>query len=68
MFNKSIVTNFPSHDVESKENTQDSSTANGHAESQLLYEMSMNSYTGQPNPPPSAWEKLCPCTRSNSRA
>jgi hypothetical protein len=34
VLDKYVVTNFPSHDVESKENTHDSSAANGHAEFQ----------------------------------
>jgi hypothetical protein len=59
-FDKFVVTNFPLHDVETKENTQNSSVANGHAQTHPLYEMSMNSYTRQPNPPPLAWEKLVP--------
>lgn len=52
MFDKYGVANFSSHDVGTKENTQDVSAANGHAESQTLYGIPMNSYTGQPHPLP----------------
>jgi hypothetical protein len=45
-FDNFFVTNFPLHDVETKENTQNSSVAKGHAQAHPLYEMSMNSYTG----------------------
>lgn len=52
VFDKPAITNFPSHDVETKENPQDPSGANGHAQSQPLYGMSINSYTSrQPHPP-----------------
>jgi hypothetical protein len=36
-FNKSVVANFLTHEVESKENMHDSSVANWHDQSQPLY-------------------------------
>jgi hypothetical protein len=41
-FDESIVANFPSHEVESGENTRDSSALDWHGQSQLLYGMSMD--------------------------
>jgi hypothetical protein len=38
-FDKSIATSFPSHKVESGENTCDSSAADWHGQSQPLYGM-----------------------------
>jgi hypothetical protein len=48
---KSNIANFPSHEVESGENTCDSSTADCHDKSQPLYGMLMDTYPGQPQPP-----------------
>jgi hypothetical protein len=50
-FDKSTVANFPSHEVESGENTRDSSAADCHDQPQPLYGMSMDTYPGQPKPP-----------------
>jgi hypothetical protein len=36
-FHKSIIANFSSHEVETRENTHDSSAANWHDQSQPLY-------------------------------
>jgi hypothetical protein len=55
-FDKPSITSFPSHDAQTKEDPQDPSTANGHAQSQPLYGMLMNTYNGQPHPPPPIWE------------
>jgi hypothetical protein len=33
-FDKTAITKFPSHEVETKQHPQDSSTTNGHAQSQ----------------------------------
>lgn len=44
VFEKSIAPNFPSHDIDA---TQESSTANGHPNSQPIYGMSMTSHTRQ---------------------
>jgi hypothetical protein len=59
-FDKSVIASFPSHDVQTKDNRQDPSAANGHAQSQLHYRMPMNSYSGQPHPPPLIWEEPTP--------
>jgi hypothetical protein len=59
-FDKSAITHFPSHDVETKENLQDPLAANEHAQSQPLYGIPMNSCTGQTHPPPPIWEQLVP--------
>jgi hypothetical protein len=32
-FDKSVIASFPSHDVQTKDNPQDPSAANGHAQS-----------------------------------
>jgi hypothetical protein len=48
---KSDVANFPLHEDKTRENTCDPSTANWHDQSQPLYEMSMDTYPGQPQPP-----------------
>jgi hypothetical protein len=51
-FDKSVVANFPSHKIETKENTHDpSSAANWYDQSQPLYRMSMNTSPKQPHPP-----------------
>jgi hypothetical protein len=50
-FDKSVVAIFPLHEVETKENTHDSSAANRHDQFQPLYEMSMNTSPEQPHPP-----------------
>jgi hypothetical protein len=47
-FDKSVVANFPSHEVELGENTCDSSAADWHGQSQPLYGMPMDTYPGQP--------------------
>lgn len=57
---KSVITNFPLHDVETKENPQNLSAANGHAKSLSLYGMPMNTYTKLPHPPPPLWELPMP--------
>jgi hypothetical protein len=50
-FDKSTVTNFPSHEVELGENTHDSSTTDCHDQSQPLYGMPMDTYPRQAQPP-----------------
>jgi hypothetical protein len=50
-FDKSIVANFPSHKVESGENTRDSSATDWHDQSQPLYGMLIDTYHRQPHPP-----------------
>jgi hypothetical protein len=45
-FDKTAITKFLSHEVETKQHPEDSSTANGHAQSQPLYGMLVNSYNG----------------------
>jgi hypothetical protein len=49
-FDKCAITDFPSRNVKTKENTHDPSATNGHEQSQPLYEMSMNTYLEQPQP------------------
>jgi hypothetical protein len=49
-FDKSVVANFPSLEIETKENTHDSSATNWHNQSQPLYVMSMNTSPEQPHP------------------
>jgi hypothetical protein len=51
VFDKSTVANFPSHEVESGENTRDSSVADCHDQSQPLYGMPMDTYPEQQQPP-----------------
>jgi hypothetical protein len=50
-FDKSTITNFPSHGVELGENTRDSSATCCHDQSQPLYGMPIDTYRGQPQPP-----------------
>jgi hypothetical protein len=50
-FGKSTITNFPSHEVESGENTCDSLATGCHDQSQPLYRMPIDTYPGQPQPP-----------------
>jgi hypothetical protein len=50
-FDKSAVTNFPSQDVETRENTHDSSAVDWHNQSQPLYGIPMDTYPIQPQPP-----------------
>jgi hypothetical protein len=47
-FDKSIVSNFPSHEVESRENTHDSLATYCHAQSPPLYGMLIDTYPKQP--------------------
>ena len=49
-FDKSVVTNFPTHEVEIKDNTRDSSATNWHDQSQPLYRMPINTTPEQPQP------------------
>jgi hypothetical protein len=48
VFDKSTVANFPSHKVESGENTRDSLAIDWHVQSQPLYGMSIDTYPRQP--------------------
>jgi hypothetical protein len=67
-FDKSIISSFPSHDVQTKDNLQDPSAANGYAQSQPLYGVLMNSYSEQSHPLPPIWEEQTPlCTTGQSR-
>jgi hypothetical protein len=50
-FDKSTITNFPSHEVESGENMHDSSATDCHDQSQPLYGKLIDTYPGQPLPP-----------------
>jgi hypothetical protein len=50
-FDKSIVANFPSHKVETGENTCNSSVADWHDQSQPIYGMPIDTYPRQPQPP-----------------
>jgi alpha-beta hydrolase superfamily lysophospholipase len=65
-FDKSVIASFPSHDVQTKDNRQDASAANGHAQSQLHYRMPMNSYSGQPHLRHSYGRNQRPCARLNN--
>jgi hypothetical protein len=47
-FDKSIVSNFPSHEVESGENTHDSLATYWHGQSPPLYGMLIDTYPKQP--------------------
>jgi hypothetical protein len=51
VFDKSAITNFPLHKVETRENTRDSSALNWHDQSQPLYGMLIDKYSRQPQPP-----------------
>jgi hypothetical protein len=51
VFDKSAITNFPLHKVETRENTRDSSALNWHDQSQPLYGMLIDTYSRQPQPP-----------------
>jgi hypothetical protein len=57
VFKKSVAPSFPSHDIDA---TQESSTANGHSQSQPIYGISMTSHTRETHaptqPPPPMWE------------
>jgi hypothetical protein len=57
-FDKSIVANFPSHEVELGENTRNSSAIGSHDQSQPLYGMPMDTYPEQPQPPTHICSKL----------
>jgi hypothetical protein len=57
-FDKSIVANFPSHEVELGENTSNSSATGCHDQSQPLYGMPMDTYPEQPQPPMHISNKL----------
>jgi hypothetical protein len=52
VFEKSTFPNFPSHDIDAIATTQNSLTTNGYSQTQPFYGMPMNSYVGQPQPPP----------------
>jgi hypothetical protein len=47
-FDKSVIANFPTHEVETKDNMLDTSAANWHNQSQPLYRMPMNTYLRAP--------------------
>jgi hypothetical protein len=47
-FDKSSITNFPSHEVELGDNTRNTSAIGCHDQSQPLYGMSMDTYPEQP--------------------
>jgi hypothetical protein len=49
-FDKSTITNFPSHGVELGENTRDSSATCCHDQSQPLYGMPIDTYRGWKSP------------------
>jgi hypothetical protein len=51
-FEKSIVSNFSSHEIDARTTTHQSSATNGHSQTQPSYGMMMNSYTRKPQPPP----------------
>jgi hypothetical protein len=57
-FDKSTVTNFPSHEVELGENTRNSSATGCHDQSQPLYGMPMDTCPEQPQPPTHIGNKL----------
>jgi hypothetical protein len=65
IFEISVAPNGTSHDIDA---TQDSSPANGHSQPPPINGMLMNSYSGQPQPPPPAWENPRPYTRPDSMA
>ena len=50
MLDKSTITNLPSHDVELREYTRDSSATGCHDQSQPLYGMPIDMYPGQQQP------------------
>jgi hypothetical protein len=51
-FEKYVIPNFPSHEIDARTTTHNSSAINGHSQTQPSYYMSMNTYVGQPHPPP----------------
>jgi hypothetical protein len=57
VFEKSVVTNFPLHEIDVRATTHQSSATNGHSRTQPSYGMQMNSYAKQPQPPPLFWDK-----------
>jgi hypothetical protein len=57
-FHKSVVAIFPPREIETRENTHDSSATNWHDQSQLLYGMSIDTYPKQPLPPTQIEGKL----------
>jgi hypothetical protein len=58
VFDKSTVSNFPSHEVELGESTYNSSAAGCHDQSQPLYGMPMDTYPEQPQLPTHIGNKL----------
>jgi hypothetical protein len=57
-FHKSVVANFPPCEIETRENTNDSSATDWHDQSQPLYGMSIDTYPRQPLPPTQIRGKL----------
>jgi hypothetical protein len=57
VFEKSIIPNFPSYDVDTQNGTHNLSDANGCSQPQPLYGVPMNSCVGQPQPFPPIWDK-----------
>jgi hypothetical protein len=67
-FDKSIVANFPSHEVELGENTRNSSATRCHDQSQPLYGMPIDTYPEQPQPPTHIDDKLADLRMSGPSA
>jgi hypothetical protein len=59
-FEKSIIANFHSHEVELGENTRDSSAIGCHDQPQPLYGMPRGMYLGQPQPAINSLICICP--------
>lgn len=57
-FEKSTITSFPSHEASIDMSMLNPSVAKGASQAQSLYGMLMNTYAGQPPPPPSIYDKL----------
>jgi hypothetical protein len=57
-FDKSTIVNFPSHEVESGENTRDSSAMGCHDQSQPLYGIPIDTYPRQPQHPTHIGDKF----------
>jgi hypothetical protein len=57
---KSVAPSFPSYETSNRISMSNTSATNGDSQSQLLYDMSMNSYPGQIPPPSSLLGRSAP--------
>jgi hypothetical protein len=68
VLNKSTMANLPSHEVELREYTHNSSATGCHDQSQPLYGMPMDMYPGQQQPPTHIGDKFADLRTSGPSA